>query len=134
MKSMKKEVLKEAFIEIVPEEKIMTNPFVIKEIDLKTCDVSTCVFSTKFLFEAKKDCILTAIVGYFDVFFELDYKVEFSTGPHASKTHWQQTVFFLRDTISMKQGKNFIISTFCKFVCFVELRFILFSIVSIFTS
>lgn len=105
MKCMKNEVLKEAFVETVPNEKIVTNPVVIKEIDLKTCNVSACIFSSKFSFKATKDCILTAIAGYFDAFFELDCKIEFSTGPHAAKTHWQQTLFFLGDTIDLKQGK-----------------------------
>lgn len=105
MKCMKKEVLREAFVETVSSEKIVTNAFIIKEIDLKTCNVNACIFSTNFCFTAFRNCILTAIVGYFDVFFELENKIEFSTGPNAAKTHWEQTLFFLGDTISIKEGK-----------------------------
>lgn len=116
MKCMKKEVLKEAFVETVPNEKIVTNSCVIKEIDLKTCNVSACIFSSKFSFKVTKDCILTAIVGYFDVFFELDCKIEFSTGPHAEKTHWQQTLFFLGDTITLKEGEFIFVLLFKVFL------------------
>lgn len=105
MKCMKNEVLKEAFVETVPEDKIVTNPFIIQEIDLKTCNVNACIFSSRFSFTANKNCVLTAIAGYFDVFFELESKIDFSTGPHAPKTHWQQTLFFLRDTITLNEGK-----------------------------
>ncbi|KAG5887144.1 hypothetical protein JTB14_024253 [Gonioctena quinquepunctata] len=104
MKCMKREVLREAFIEIIPEEKVLTNPVVLTEIDLKTCNVNACIFSSKFTFKALKDGTLTAIAGYFDTFFDIDNKVEFSTGPHAPRTHWQQTVFFLDKTIPMKEG------------------------------
>lgn len=104
MKCMKREVLKEPFVEYIPEEKLLTNTQIITEIDLKTCNVNACVFSSKFALTATRDGVLTAIGGYFDTFFDLQHKVEFSTGPTASKTHWQQTLFFLPDCIEMKSG------------------------------
>nr|XP_023021501.1 protein arginine N-methyltransferase 1 isoform X1 [Leptinotarsa decemlineata] len=104
MKCMKKEVLKEAFIETIPPEKVLTNPVVLTEIDLKTCNVNACIFSSKFTFEALNNGTLTAIAGYFDTFFDLENNIQFSTGPHAPKTHWQQTVFFLSETIPMQKG------------------------------
>ncbi|XP_056641304.1 uncharacterized protein LOC130448116 [Diorhabda sublineata] len=104
MKCMKQEVLKEPFVEYIPEEKLLTNPQIITEIDLKTCHVNACVFSSKFALTATRDGLLTAIGGYFDIYFDLEHKVEFSTRPSASKTHWQQTLFFLPDCIEMKSG------------------------------
>jgi len=48
--------------------------------------------------------LLTSIAGYFDVFFDLDNPVSFSTGPLAAPTHWKQTIFFLDNPIAMKAG------------------------------
>lgn len=104
MKCMKAEVFKEAFVETVPEDKLLTNAQAITEIDLKTCNLNACIFSSKFTLTAEKDGTLTAIAGYFDTFFDLDNNVQFSTGPHVDKTHWQQTVFFLADVVHMKRG------------------------------
>ncbi|CAG9856269.1 unnamed protein product [Phyllotreta striolata] len=105
MKCMKSEVIKEAFVEIVPDDKLITDSQVITEINLRKCDVNACIFSSKFNLTARKDGDLTAIAGYFDTFFDLDNKIEFSTGPQATKTHWQQTVFFLGEPITLKQGE-----------------------------
>ncbi|KAJ8927689.1 hypothetical protein NQ314_019820 [Rhamnusium bicolor] len=74
MKCMKKEALKEAFIEVVPEEKLLTSSAILTEIDLRTCNISACIFSSKFTITANKDGVLTAIAGYFDTFFDLEYK------------------------------------------------------------
>ncbi|KAJ8971805.1 hypothetical protein NQ317_010780 [Molorchus minor] len=104
MKCMRSEVLKEGFIEIISHEKICTNSVIVTEIDLKTCSVNASIFSSKFTFTANKNAILTAIAGYFDTFFDLEHTVSFSTGPHAPKTHWQQTVFYLGETIDLKEG------------------------------
>lgn len=102
---MKTEVLKEAFIEVVPANNILTNPVVVTEIDLKTCSVNACIFSKSFKFTALKDGTLTAVAGYFDTFFDLKNQVKFSTGPHVTRTHWQQTVFFLAQPVEMKEGE-----------------------------
>lgn len=106
MKCMKAEALKEAFVETVPPEKVITDSAVVTEIDLRTCTINACIFSSKFNLIANKDGTLTAIAGYFDTFFNLENSVAFSTGPHSTKTHWQQTVFFLGDTIAVKEGKT----------------------------
>ncbi|CAG9836155.1 unnamed protein product [Diabrotica balteata] len=104
MKCMKPDVLQEPFVEIVPVEKLLTDSQVVTEIDIKTCDMNACVFSSKFNLTSVRDGILTAIAGYFDTFFDLENKVEFSTGPNSTRTHWQQTLFFLPNTIDMKAG------------------------------
>ncbi|RZC40309.1 protein arginine N-methyltransferase 1 [Asbolus verrucosus] len=106
MKCMKNEVLTEAFIETVPQNSIITDPIVLSEIDLNKCTVTTCDFNCKFILRAIKDGVLTSLAGYFDTFFDLPNSVQFSTGPQAPKTHWQQTVFYLKDPIELKTGNN----------------------------
>lgn len=104
MKCMKSEVVVEPNIETVPSDKIISKPFVLTEIDLKTCTTQVCDFTSNFKLEIFKDGVVTALVGYFDTFFDLENPLWFSTGPHAKKTHWQQTVFYLRNPIDVKEG------------------------------
>lgn len=101
---MKEEVIREPFIDTVPSDKIITEPVMILELDLSTCHTDVCQFSSKFSLLVKKSGILTSLAGYFDVFFDLDNKVSFSTGPHATKTHWQQTIFYLKNTVEVNEG------------------------------
>lgn len=104
MKTMKSEVLNEPFIDTVAVEKVLTDPVQLTEIDLNTCTVDSCQFSSKFSLEAKRDGVLTSLAGYFDVFFDLSNQVFFSTGPHSKKTHWQQSIFYLHKPLQLKQG------------------------------
>lgn len=106
MKYMKDEVIQEPFIDTVPVDKLITEPAVILELDLNTCGTDVCQFSSNFAMSVKSSGILTCIAGYFDVFFDLTNKVAFSTGPHTTKTHWQQTIFYLKNTIEVKEGKQ----------------------------
>lgn len=101
---MKDEVIQEPFIDTVPSEKLITEPIIILELDLNTCGTDVCQFSSDFTMLVKKSGTLTCIVGYFDIFFDLTCKVNFSTGPHATKTHWQQTIFYLKKTLEVKEG------------------------------
>lgn len=104
MKCMKSEVVKEPNIETIPSDKIITKPCLLNEIDLTTCPTSTVEFSSNFKLEAIRSGTITAFAGYFDTFFDLPNSVSFSTGPHTTKTHWQQTVFYLKNTLEVNEG------------------------------
>ncbi|KAF2885240.1 hypothetical protein ILUMI_20932 [Ignelater luminosus] len=104
MKCMKSEVVKEPNIETIPSDKIITKPCLLNEIDLTTCPTSTVEFSSNFKLEITRSGTITAFAGYFDTFFDLPNSVSFSTGPHTTKTHWQQTVFYLKNTLEVNEG------------------------------
>lgn len=104
MKYMKEEVIREPFIDTVSVEKVITEPIVILELNLNTCGTDVCQFSSDFTMFVKKSGTLTSLAGYFDVFFDLANTVAFSTGPHSTKTHWQQTIFYLKHLIEVKEG------------------------------
>ncbi|KAB0799400.1 hypothetical protein PPYR_07280 [Photinus pyralis] len=104
MKCMKSEVVKEPNVETISSDTLITSPFVLTEIDLKTCQTNTVEFSTDFKLQVVKGGILTALGGYFDTFFDLPISVSFSTGPHVTKTHWQQTVFYLKNPRNVSEG------------------------------
>lgn len=105
MTCLKHEVVREATIEAVPANKVITSTCLLTELDLNTCSTSSLDFSSELKLEAMADGSITAFVGYFDVFFDLPHPVSFSTGPHAKPTHWKQTVFLIEEPIVVQQGK-----------------------------
>ncbi|ENN80587.1 hypothetical protein HUJ04_009838 [Dendroctonus ponderosae] len=113
MKCMKPDILQEANVEVVPSDKVLTNSVVVTEIDINTCTTLVCNFKREFQLTALRSGVLTAIGGYFDTFSDLPNKVELTTGPHAEKTHWQQTVFYLRDVVELTEGQSIKCSILC---------------------
>lgn len=50
--------------------------------------------------------LFAALVAHFDCTFGSSHtSVEFSTGPQAPYTHWKQTVFYLNEVLTVKQGE-----------------------------
>lgn len=105
MSCMKAKVVKEPSIEICNVNDIVTNVALIQDFDLYTVDTNYMNFTAPFSFTVKKTGSLTAIVGYFDTFFDLENPIKFSTGPHSQPTHWKQTVFSLSEPISITEGE-----------------------------
>ncbi|XP_063376630.1 protein arginine N-methyltransferase 1-like [Cydia fagiglandana] len=104
MNCMKSEVVREASVDVVGSKNILSEPCVVKDIDINTCNTDVMDFTSTFKLPITKDGSLTSLVGYFDTFFDLPSKVSFSTGPHTTATHWKQTVFYFRDCKEVKQG------------------------------
>lgn len=105
MSCMVNEVAQEATIDVVPAKHIITRPEVLTEIDINTCDTTSCDFTSPFNLNVLEDGRIVSIIGYFDTFFDLPNSVSFSTGPHATPTHWKQTVFYLKDPIDVKKDQ-----------------------------
>lgn len=101
---MKPEVVREPSIEICNVGDLITNSCEIQSFDLYKVNTECVNFTAPFSLKVKKTGSLTAIVGYFDVFFDLDNPIQFSTGPHATPTHWKQTVFSLSEPVSVTEG------------------------------
>ncbi|KAF6719815.1 Protein arginine N-methyltransferase 3 [Oryzias melastigma] len=104
MSCMKKAVLQEALVEAVKADTLISEPTVIQTIDCNRVCLSELEFTTDFCLKMTKTTICTAIVGYFDIFFDkgCNNKVMFSTGPQVTKTHWKQTVFLLERPTSVQ--------------------------------
>ncbi|XP_058825042.1 uncharacterized protein LOC131685372 [Topomyia yanbarensis] len=105
MSCMKKEVLREATVEVCKPEHVITNANIIANFDLMEVDVDCPNFSYNFELVVKRKCKLTALVGYFDTFFELPEHVEFSTSPYTKPTHWKQTLFYVEEPIAVEEGQ-----------------------------
>ncbi|XP_043479685.1 protein arginine N-methyltransferase 3 [Leptopilina heterotoma] len=106
MSCMKAEVIREASIETCNPQELITSVAQLQSFDLYTVDTNCVNFSSPFELTVKKTGSLTAIVGYFDVFFDLDNPISFSTGPQSTPTHWKQTVFSLSEPISISEGET----------------------------
>ncbi|XP_024879914.1 protein arginine N-methyltransferase 1 [Temnothorax curvispinosus] len=105
MSCMKTEVLREPSIEICNVDDLITSTTEIQAFDLYKVTTDCVNFSSPFTLNVKKTGSLTAIIGYFDIFFDLENPVHFSTGPHSTPTHWKQTVFSLSEPISITEGE-----------------------------
>lgn len=105
MSCMKAEVLRDASVEICNVDELITSVVEIQTFDLHKVTTSCVNFSSPFKLKIKKTGSLTAILGYFDIFFDLDNPVHFSTGPNSPPTHWKQTVFYLSEPISVTKGE-----------------------------
>ncbi|XP_071345586.1 protein arginine N-methyltransferase 3 [Trachinotus anak] len=108
MACMKKAVLPEAMVEVVKADTLISEPAVIQTIDCNTVCLSELEFASDFCLKITSTTDCTAVVGYFDIFFDkgCSNKVTFSTGPQVTKTHWKQTVFLLEKPISVQAGEE----------------------------
>jgi len=107
MSCMKSAVMKEGINLTVNEDKVSTDHCVLKEIDVCTCSTKDLEFVTDFSLVAQRDTDLTMLVGYFDIAFtKVKNEIQFSTGPMSPSTHWKQTLFMLRERITLVKGET----------------------------
>jgi protein arginine N-methyltransferase 1 len=81
---MKEIALTEPLVDTVEMKALVTEP----------CEIITFDF-------------IHALISWFDIEFSACHKpIRFSTGPHAKYTHWKQTVFYLRDVLTVEEGET----------------------------
>lgn len=96
----------EPLTDIVAEDVVVTKPSKLLDIDIKTVKIEDLAFKSEFSLVAKRNDFVHAYVVYFDITFTDCHKpVYFSTAPDHTPTHWKQTVFYLKDVISIKRGE-----------------------------
>jgi len=99
--------LREPLVDTVELKAVVTNPYAIKHIDLRTVKVEDLTFEAPFSVTATRNDYVHAFLAWFDITFSgLHTTVKFSTGPHAKYTHWKQTVFYTRHTVVLSEGEN----------------------------
>uniref|UniRef100_A0A671VKP7 Protein arginine N-methyltransferase 3 n=1 Tax=Sparus aurata TaxID=8175 RepID=A0A671VKP7_SPAAU len=106
MACMKKAVVPEAVVEVVKEDTLISEPTVIQTCSA-SCLSQLCLSELQCS-QTNPGVYCTAIVGYFDIFFDkgCSNKVMFSTGPQVTKTHWKQTVFLLERPVPVQAGEE----------------------------
>lgn len=104
---LKETALSEPLVDTVDFKAVVTNPAPIFPIDLYTVTPADLTFSAPFRLHARRDDFVHALIAWFDMDFTACHKpVKFSTGPHAKYTHWKQTVFYLREVLTIKDGEE----------------------------
>ncbi|KAI0071772.1 S-adenosyl-L-methionine-dependent methyltransferase [Panus rudis PR-1116 ss-1] len=99
--------LREPLVDTVELKAVVTNPCLIKSIDLRTVKKEDLTFTVPFSLTATRNDYVHAFLAWFDISFEATHtKVKFSTGPHAKYTHWKQTVFYTPETLTVSEGDN----------------------------
>lgn len=104
---LKETALAEPLVDTVEVKAVVTEPTPVLTLDLYTCQVSDLDFVANFRLPVRRDDFIHALVAWFDIDFTAAHKpVRFSTGPHTKYTHWKQTVFYLRDVLTVQHGED----------------------------
>ncbi|KAJ7217773.1 S-adenosyl-L-methionine-dependent methyltransferase, partial [Mycena pura] len=101
--------LREPLVDTVDLKAVVTDPCMIKAINLLTAKKEDLSFVAPFSLKATRDdCALHvhAFLAWFDIRFACTHTgISFSTGPHARYTHWKQTVFYTPETVTISEGQ-----------------------------
>ena len=99
--------LAEPLVDTVELKACVTDPYKVFEIDLYTITTADLAFRAPFTLRARKSDFVHALIAWFDIEFSACHKpIRFSTGPHAKYTHWKQTVFYLREVLTVEEGEE----------------------------
>jgi len=107
MSSIRQVAISEPLVDVVEPSQVVTNNFLIKTIDLYTITIEDLEFQIPFKLRAVRNDYVQALVAFFSVEFSRCHKkVGFSTSPDCQYTHWKQTVFYLRDALTVKKDED----------------------------
>ncbi|XP_005097395.1 protein arginine N-methyltransferase 1 [Aplysia californica] len=100
--------VREPLVDVVDPKQVVTNSFLVKEVDIYTVKEGDIAFSTPFHLTCRRNDYLHALVTFFNIEFTKCHKrTGFSTSPDAPYTHWKQTVFYLGDNdLTIKKGEE----------------------------
>uniref|UniRef100_A0A093VAW1 type I protein arginine methyltransferase n=1 Tax=Talaromyces marneffei PM1 TaxID=1077442 RepID=A0A093VAW1_TALMA len=101
---MKDVALTEPLVDTVEMKAVVTDPCAVLTLDLYTVTPADLSFKVPYSLPVKRNDFIHAIIAWFDIQFTACHKpITFSTGPHAKYTHWKQTVFYLRDVLTVEE-------------------------------
>lgn len=104
---LKDTALTEPLVDTVEMKAVVTDPTAVKTIDLYTVTPADLAFEAPFTLDIRRNDFIHALIAWFDIDFTACHKpIRFSTGPHTKYTHWKQTVFYLREVLTVEQGEQ----------------------------
>ena len=104
---MKEVALTEPLVDTVELKALVTDPCPVFTIDLNTVQTADLAFSEPFTLRCHRNDFIHAVIAWFDIDFGACHKpIRFSTGPHAKYTHWKQTVFYVREVVTVEEGES----------------------------
>uniref|UniRef100_A0A915D4N8 type I protein arginine methyltransferase n=1 Tax=Ditylenchus dipsaci TaxID=166011 RepID=A0A915D4N8_9BILA len=99
--------ISEPLVDVVNSNQVVTSNSLVRDINLYTVTVADLSFSAEFSLRAVRNDYVQALVTFFTVEFTKCHKrIGFSTGPDSQYTHWKQTVFYLRDYLTVKKNEE----------------------------
>lgn len=107
MSAIRDVALLEPLVDTVEARQVVTDSCMMKEIDLNTVKVEELSLRAPFSIRSRRNDYVHAFVVFFTVEFSPCHKrTGFSTGPESRYTHWKQTVFYLKDSLTIKHGEQ----------------------------
>jgi protein arginine N-methyltransferase 3 len=132
MSTMNSTYFGEGLIDVQEAKEIVTNEFIIKDVDAQTATVKSLDFKTAFELKITEPTTIRAFLTHFDTFFSRDGKptdrevdiahfdadeyersvsptdaeISFTTGPRGQATHWKQVAFLIPSPINVEKGKH----------------------------
>lgn len=104
---MKESALSEPLVDTVEMKAMVSDPCPVFTIDLNTVTPQELAFSAPFTLRCQRNDFIHALIAWFDIDFTACHKpIRFSTGPHTKYTHWKQTVFYLREVLTVEEGES----------------------------
>ena len=104
---MKVTALTEPLVDTVEMKACVTDPAAVFAIDLYTVTAEELAFKMPFTLNIRRNDFIHALIAWFDIEFTACHKpIKFSTGPHTKYTHWKQTVFYLREVLTVEEGEQ----------------------------
>ena len=104
---LKDTALTEPLVDTVEIKAVVTDPAQVLTLDLNNVTTADLAFKKPFTLECRRNDFIHALIAWFDIEFTQCHKpIRFSTGPHTKYTHWKQTVFYLRDVLTVEQGEQ----------------------------
>ncbi|KAH7715069.1 CRE-PRMT-1 protein [Aphelenchoides avenae] len=109
MSSIRQMAITEPLVDVVENAQVVTNNYVLKDVDLYTVTVDDLTFDSEFRLRCVRNDYVQALVTFFTVEFTKCHKrTGFSTGPDCQYTHWKQTVFYLNDALTVKKNEEIV--------------------------
>jgi type I protein arginine methyltransferase len=103
---MKVTALTEPLVDTVELKAVVTDPCEVITFDLNTVTTADLAFVAPWRLNVRRNDFIHALIAWFDIEFSACHKpIRFSTGPHAKYTHWKQTVFYLREVLTVEEGE-----------------------------
>lgn len=97
----------EPLVDTVDMKAVVTDPSNLITFDLYTVTVKDLAFNVPYSIKARRSDFVHALIAWFDIEFTACHKpIRFSTGPHTKYTHWKQTVFYLKDVLTVEDGET----------------------------
>jgi protein arginine N-methyltransferase 1 len=104
-KCIKDIALREPLVDTVDAQAVVTSACKILALDLNKCTKADLTFRADYEFYGKRNDFVHGFLAWFDITFSACSKpVYFSTAPQCKYTHWKQTVFYLKHTLTVSSS------------------------------